>query len=94
MKDTNITCTINGMYNDKNEKVIMVSEKHLNGFIYDSLAFRYKDARYKQADAEMGDILYERCCDKREAKKIAYGRADRDFLRFLSILDEAIGEHD
>ena len=78
-KDININCTINEMRDSQGNKISMVSEKHFNGYVYDSLCFRYKDARYKQADFEINDILYEKNCDRIEAKRIAYKRADRDF---------------
>jgi hypothetical protein len=59
---------------------------HLKGYIYDSLVFRYMKARDAEAELEMKKegITYEK----------AKSRADRDKMRFMQILNEAIGEHD
>lgn len=68
-------------YQDKDKH-----EKHLRGYMYDSLIFRYQLARYAQAEAEAeihGDSIEK---EKKYAK--------RDIMRFIQILDEAIGEHD
>lgn len=65
---------------------ITKADSHLKGYIYDSLVFRYMMARDAQMELEMKKegITYER----------AKSRADRDKMRFMQILDEAIGEHD
>lgn len=63
--------------------------KHLKGYIYDSLVYRYKNAREKLA-------IYEDI-EKRKAGKPPRDYqedAQRDILRFCQILTEAIGEHD
>lgn len=66
--------------------------KHLKGYIYDSLIYRYKLARHKMTEFEIA-----------EEKKMLKPRYDynhfisieeRDVMRFIEILDEAIGEHD
>ena len=64
-------------------------EKHLKGYIYDSLAYRYIRAREQMAE-------YEFIKDsKREHDKAYYYRqANRDIMRFCEILHEAIGEHE
>ena len=61
-------------------------DKHLKGYIYDSLVFRYMKARNAEAELEMKKegITYDK----------AKSRADRDKMRFMQILNEAIGEHD
>ena len=61
-------------------------EKHLKGYIYDSLIFRYQLARYAQADYEA----------KAKGESIERQRelAVRDIMRFIQILDEGLGEHD
>lgn len=64
--------------------------KHLKGYIFDSLAYRYIMARDKQME-------YENMIDKQEGKYNPSARskqASRDKMRFIEILDEAIGEHD
>lgn len=60
-------------------------EKHLKGYMYDSLVYRYKDALYRAYTCE--------------AKLDKYGRfpeqaMHHDLMKFIQILDEAIGEHD
>jgi hypothetical protein len=61
-------------------------DKHLKGYIYDSLVFRYMKARDAEAELE------------RLTQKVSYEtsvkRANRDKMRFMDILNEAIGEHD
>jgi hypothetical protein len=68
-------------YQDKDEH-----KKHLKGYIYDSLIFRYQLARYAQAEAEA--VIHNNSI--RTEKEYA----KRDIMRFIQILDEAIGEHD
>lgn len=69
-------------------------EKHLKGYGYDSLVFRYRDARYKQATLEAMDKVKSGLEDKVSAKERADKRAERDFMRFCQIADDLIGEHD
>jgi hypothetical protein len=61
-------------------------DKHLKGYIYDSLVFRYMKARDAEAELE------------RLTQKVSYEtsvkRANRDKMRFNEILNEVIGEHD
>jgi len=65
------------------------NNKHLKGFIFDSLVYRYKNAREKLA-------IYE----EQEKKKKGEGFdhiekiAQRDIMKFIEILNEAIGDHD
>ena len=61
-------------------------EKHLKGYMYDSLIYRYQLARFSQADYEARA--------KGENVQKSRDRAVRDIMRFIQILDEAIGEHD
>ena len=68
-------------FNNKDEH-----EKHLKGYMYDSLVYRYQLARYTQADLEAQN-------DGTSIEK-ARKYAQRDIMRFIQILDEAIGEHD
>lgn len=71
------------IYNLINKKK---NDKHLKGYIFDSLVYRYKLAREKlmmyevKADPNSRDTLKKEC--------------SRDVLRFLQILDEAIEEYD
>lgn len=67
-------------------------KKHLKGYIYDSLVYRYKYAREKLAELEYKEqgIIGD------DYKPLQFYRdlAERDIMRFIQILDEAIGEHD
>ena len=79
--DKNKVIEVFDYYNNKNEH-----EKHLKGYMYDSLIYRYQLARYTQADLEAQN---DGTSIKKERKY-----AQRDIMRFIQILDEAIGEHD
>lgn len=68
-------------YNNKNEH-----EKHLKGYIFDSLVYRYQLARFSQADYEARE--------KGESMETSRNLAVRDIMRFVKILNEAIGDHD
>lgn len=63
--------------------------KHIKGYIYDSLVYRYIRAREQMAE-------YEYMKDTKKEHDKAYYRlqANRDIMRFCQILDEAIGAHD
>lgn len=61
-------------------------DKHLKGYMFDSLVYRYQLALYKA-------ILYDNRGEniRSEDFKRIY---NRDLMRFIEILNEAIGEHD
>lgn len=65
-------------YNNKENK------KHLKGYMFDSLVYRYKQALTEAS-------LYKSWWNKTEYNEKAM---QRDLMRFIQILDEAIGEHD
>lgn len=79
--DENKITEIFDYYNNKNEH-----EKHLKGYIYDSLVYRYQLALYKA-------ILYDHK-DKFIRSEDFQRIYDRDLMRFIEILNEAMGEHD
>ena len=64
------------------------SQKHLNGYIYDSLVYRYIRARENMAEWE-----WERNRQKHN-RDYYFEQAKRDIMRFCEILNEVIGEHD
>ena len=74
----------------ENYKLIFFTDtktnKHLKGYIYDSLAYRYQLARERQLIYE----IHVEGIDLQRARK----NFKRDILRFYEILDEAIGEHE
>ena len=59
---------------------------HLNGYIFDSLMFRYQLAREHQ-------VIYEITKENIDPRT-ARDSFKRDLIRFREILEEAIGEHD
>lgn len=70
------------------------NEKHLKGYIYDSLVYRYQLALYKASEVEARNLMINKSLSRPEAEAQAHKRYDRDLMRFCQILDEAIGEHD
>ena len=73
---------------------IIDNEKHMKGFMFDSLVYRFKDYQARAFDAEVNDYIGSRGVSKSEARNHVRYRHDRDLMRFIQILDEAIGEHD
>ena len=67
---------------------------HAKGFMYDSLIFRFKEYQSKAFQLDVQDYKYERNCSELEARMKIKDRYNRDLMRFIQILDEAIGEHD
>lgn len=68
-------------YNNKDEY-----EKHLKGYLFDSLVYRYQLALHKA-------ILYDNRGENIRSKDFK-GIYNRDLRRFIEILNEAMGEHD
>lgn len=64
--------------------------KHFKGYMFDSLVYRYKLAREQAMQYEL--MIAKRNGDSKESTIIHTAR--RDIMRFIEILDEAIGEHD
>jgi hypothetical protein len=70
------------------------NDKHLKGYMFDSLVYRYKDAQSKAFLHEVAVLKSERGLSQFEAEMRVRDRYNRDMMRFIQILDEAIGEHD
>lgn len=70
------------------------NEKHLKGYMYDSLVYRYQLALYKASETEARDLMINKNLTRPEAEAQARKNYNRDLMRFCQILDEAIGEHD
>ena len=64
------------------------------GYMFDSLVYRFKDYQSKAFQAEVNDYKYKHNTVEMDARKIINDRHTRDLIRFIEILDEAIGEHD
>ena len=67
---------------------------HMKGFMFDSLVFRFKEYQAKAFPAEVAECKYKYCITEQEARMKVRSRHDRDLMRFINILDEAVGEHD
>lgn len=67
-------------------------KRRLKGYMFDSLVYRYKLARHRMTEMQ---IVEERNSIKHSYDPDHYFRMEeRDVMRFIEILDEAIGEHD
>lgn len=70
------------------------NDKHLKGYMFDSLIYRFKDAQSKAYFHEVEMMKSEDGLSQFEAEMRVRDRQNRDMMRFIQILDEAIGEHD
>ena len=70
------------------------NSKHSKGFMFDSLVYRFKDYQSRAFMAEVNDYKYSHAVSEMEAHQRVKDRHNRDLMRFIQILDEAIGEHD
>lgn len=61
------------------------NDKHLNGYIFDSLVYRYQLARQELAK-------YIICYGHNRRFEQENLNANRDIMRFVQILDELVGE--
>lgn len=76
-------------YNDKDKH-----EKHLKGYIYDSLVYRYQLALDRASLKDAEDIMIREEISKKEAEAKARRNYSRELMRFCEILDEGMGDHD
>lgn len=70
------------------------NEQHMKGFMFDSLVYRFKDYQSRAFISEVNDLMHKQGLSQIEAREKVKFRHDRDLMRFIQILDEAIGEHD
>ena len=68
-------------------------KKKLKGYMFDSLIYRFKDYQSKAFQSEVIDYKYKNNSSEIEAREKIQNRHNRDLMRFIQILDEAIGEH-
>jgi hypothetical protein len=61
------------------------NNKHLNGYMFDSLVYRYQLARQELAK-------YITCYGRNRSLEQENRNANRDIMRFVQILDELVGE--
>lgn len=77
-------------YNDKEEQ-----KKHLKGYMYDSLVYRYQLALEQAIPRRVDNLLASRDFHSVEDAEVKVRDLNlRDLMRFCEILDEAIGDHD
>ena len=69
-------------------------KKHMKGYIFDSLVYRYKIALEDTVVTRAERYQQDKFCSKKEAEMYVRNLNNRDLMRFIQILDEAIGEHD
>ena len=67
---------------------------HTKGYMYDSLIYRFKDYQARAFQSEVIDYKYRHNTSELDARGRVRDRHDRDLMRFIDILNEAIGEHD
>ena len=68
-------------------------KKELKEYMFDSLVYRSKDYQSKAFQSEVNDYKYQNNSSEEEAREKIQNRHNRDLMRFIQILDEAIGEH-
>ena len=62
--------------------------------MFDSLVYRFKDYQSRAFMSEVSDLMYNRGLSQVEARDRIKSQHNRDLMRFIQILDEAMGEHD
>ena len=68
-------------------------KKELKEYMFDSLVYRFKDYQSKAFQSEVNDYKYQNNSSEEEAREKIQNRHNRELMRFIQILDEAIGEH-
>ena len=71
-----------------------VIDIHTKGYMFDSLVYRFKDYQSRAFNYEVTQMKHQRNLSQLEAEEKVKDRYNRDLMRFIQILDEAIGEHD
>ena len=69
-------------------------QKHLKGYMYDSLIYRFKDYQARAFQIEVIDLKNKYNMSEIEARNKVKDNHTRDLMRFIQILNEAMGEHD
>ena len=70
-----------------------MTEKDYKGYMFDSLIYRFKDYQNKAFQTDVNYLKYKKNISEIEAQTKVKDMYDRDLMRFIQILDEAIGEH-
>lgn len=90
-KAQHIKDVLNEVYIDRNELTKLYMDKQ--GYAFDSLVYRFKDYQARAFRAEMLQMKHDRNMTELEASQRVKDQHNRDLMRFMQILDEAIGEH-
>jgi hypothetical protein len=90
-KAQQIKDVLNKVYVDRDELTKLYIDKQ--GYAFDSLVYRFKDYQARAFRAEVLQMKHDRNLTELEASQRVKDRHDRDLMRFIQILDEAIGEH-
>ncbi len=72
----------------------MENDKHLKGYMFDSLIYRFKNYQQKAFNYDVMLYKAQKNLPRLDAEIAIKDRYERDLMRFIQILDEAIGEHD
>ena len=72
----------------------MENNRHLKGYMFDSLVYRFKDYQHKAFEYDVMMYKSDRNLSRIDAEIAITHRHERDLMRFIEILNEAIGEHD
>lgn len=72
----------------------MENDKHLKGYMFDSLIYRFKNYQHKAFNYDVMLYKAQKNLPRIDAEIAIKDRYERDLMRFIQILDEAIGEHD
>lgn len=72
----------------------MENDKHLKGYMFDSLIYRFKNYQQKAFNYDVMLYKAQKNLPRIDAEIAIKDRYERDLMRFIQILDEAIGEHD
>ena len=79
---------------------VLVSKEEINniyqdmrGYMFDSLVFRFKDYQARAYSAEVQEEKYRHNLSESEARMRVRDNHNRDLMRFINILDKAMGEH-
>jgi hypothetical protein len=73
--------------------MIFVDDANYKGYLFDSLVYRFKDYQGRAFQAEVYDYKCKHNTGEAEARIRVKDRHNRDLMRFIEILNEAIGEH-
>lgn len=65
----------------------------MRSYMYDSLVFRFKDYQSRAYLADVQEEKYRHNLGEIEARIRVRDRHNRDLMRFIDILNKAMGEH-